>query len=143
MTVVPLPDTPLNFADAIGVAFALSDCYVFTQAALLLDSDLRCFDLAVFPDTGDRPWRSRLDTGAAIGDLVGAAYASAARSMVAITVGVVDGEVLYESDLAHYRATSVLARLCGLQLLDWIVTDGDLLRSYAEITGRGWAPSLQ
>lgn len=138
MTAVPVPDSPLAFDDVVGIALALSDSYVFVQAALLLDESHRCLDLVTFTGPRDKPWHTYLDARDVSADLIGAALRASSPALVAITVGAVDREVLHEADLEHFRAIALLARTCGLHLMDWLVTDGDLVRSFAELTGRGW-----
>ncbi len=138
MTAVPVPDWPIRPADAVGIALELCEHHLFLQSAILLDDDLLCRDIITLSSVADTPWHSHLDARTITTGLLNAAFRPSTRSMVAITIGVVDTDVLYEGDLQHYRATSALADVCGVRLLDWIVTDGDVVRSYADITGIGW-----
>ncbi len=139
MTAVPLPDSPIQPADAIGIALELCEHYLFVQSAILLDEDLYCRDVITMASTADTPWHSHLDARTITTRLLSSAFQPSTCAVVAITVGVVDSEVLYEADLEHYRATMSLAGACGIKLLDWLATDGDIVRSYAEITGVGWS----
>ena len=139
MAAVPLPDSPIRPADAVGIALELCEHHLFLQSAMLLDENLFCRDVISVRSTGDTPWHSHLDARTITTRLLSSAFRPSTSAMVAITVGVVDTDVIYEADLEHYRATTALTGACGIRLLDWIVTDGDVVRSYAEITGIGWA----
>jgi len=128
MSIIPIPNTISGFRDALGIALELSEEFAFAQAAAVVDPSHRCVDFAVFTDVGDGlvPSLAWLSTRAG-------GY-SPNCSVVLFSVRSVDGLVIAEMDLAEYRfAAGTISRM-GARLLDWIETDGEMVRSYAYLT---------
>ncbi|MEM9653082.1 MAG: hypothetical protein AAGA65_13360 [Actinomycetota bacterium] len=58
----------------------------------------------------------------------------AVRGVVLFTVGPVEPDLIREADLRLFRQAGWILGVAGADLLDWIETDGDVVRSYASVT---------
>jgi hypothetical protein len=137
MSIAPQPVSITSFGDALGLAMALADEYAFANAAALIDDDGGLVDLAIAEGIGTtiEPLIQWIITRSA-GD-AGEARDSAALGPVAVvmlSVRPYEVDLVREEDLRLYRLATWSAAAAGLHLLDWIETDGDLFRSYANVT---------
>ena len=128
MSIIPIPTTISSFRDALGIALELSDEFAFAQAAAVVDPSDRCVDFAVFTEVGDGlvPSLGWLSTRAS-------GHPPLSR-VVLYSVRSVDGLIIAEIDLAEYRFAAVTIGRMGANLVDWIETDGEMVRSYAYLT---------
>ncbi len=137
MSIVPVPESIMSFRDALGLALELSDEFAFAHAAVVLSPTRACVDFRVFTAIVDNPsevlgWLSHRFHR----------YVSPALVLL-ISVRSVDGWSVYERDLTDFRfARNTIAELGGL-LLDWIETDGDLVRSFAHLVNPNTAWSVE
>lgn len=137
MSIVPVPDSIGSFRDALGLALELSDEFAFAHAAVVLNPDRRCVDFGVFTSIVDNlsevlSWLSsqfelRVDSA----------------QVLLISVRSVDGWSIYERDLSNFRLARTTIAECGGLLIDWIETDGELVRSYAHVVNPNTAWSLE
>lgn len=136
MSIVPLPHSIHSFRDALGLALELSDEFAFAHAALVLTPDRRCVDFEVFTAIGDNlsevlSWLSgRVER-----------YVDSALVLL-ISIRSVDGCSIYEQDLSNFRLARTTISGYGGSLLDWIETDGELVRSYAYLVNPNTAWSM-
>ena len=122
------PDHPATvscFRDAVGLALQLSEDYAYAQVAVLLDDDGTGLDRRVFDGVGVGlmpvlAWC--LSTAAGIGRPI---------DVLLLTARSIEPGVVREQDLAHYRRAERTLTGANLGLLDWIETDGELVRSFA------------
>lgn len=137
MSIVPLPHSINSFRDALGLAFELSDEFAFAHAALVLGPDRRCIDFEIFTAIGDNlsevlSWlSSRVETSLD------------PALVLLISVRSVDGWSIYEQDLSDFRFARSTISGYGGTLLDWIETDGELVRSYAYLVNPNTAWSVE
>jgi hypothetical protein len=124
-----------SFRDAVGFAMELTDRYAFVNAAVLLAGDGRPVDLAVVEGIAGSiepvvAWAAGVDH-----------WATPARSSLLISVRPVSPDIVCEADIGRYRRARWSLAGAGCRLLDWVETDGDLIRSYAYLTdpARAWA----
>lgn len=124
-----------SFRDAIGFALELADRYAFVAAAVLLGPNGQPIDLAVAEGLGSSiepvvAWAAGIDGWGAV-----------PRRSLLISVRPFDPEVIREADLRRYRQARWSLAGAGCHLVDWIETDGDLVRSYAYVTcpAEAWA----
>lgn len=123
------PSTIVDFRDALGLAMALADEYAFANAVTLLDSDGAIVDLAIVHGVGYtiEPLLSWATAAAA------ATQGRGPVAAVLLSVRPHEVGVVREEDLWRYRRGCWTMAAAGLELLDWIETDGDLYRSFANI----------
>lgn len=122
------PDHPATvscFRDAVGLALQLSEDYAYAQVAVLLDENGIQLDRRVFDAVGVGlmpvlAWC--LSTAAGLGRPV---------DVLLLTARSIEPSVVREQDLAHYRRAERTLTGANLGLLDWIETDGELVRSFA------------
>ena len=128
MSIAPQPVSITSFRDALGLAMALADEYAFASAAALIDDDGGLVDLAIAEGIGTtiEPLIQWVTTRDAAAD-----YPVAA---VLLSVRPYEVDLVREEDLRLYRLATWSVASAGLHLLDWIETDGDLFRSYANVT---------
>ncbi len=124
-----------TFRDALGFAMEFGTIHRWASAALVLDRNKRPSDIVVADgDAGALEavisWASALTPGPGRPWLVLAVSARPMRP-----------EVVAEADLRRYRQARWTLGLAGRDLIDWIETDGDLVRSYAYLTcpATAWA----
>ncbi len=130
------PVSPVrSFRDAVGFALELADRYAFVAAAALLDADGVPVDVAVVEGLGSPiepvvAWAAGAD-----------GWRSAPRRTLLISIRPFDPGVVAEDDLRRYRQARWSLGRAGCHLIDWIETDGDLVRSYAYLTcpAEAWA----
>ena len=53
------------------------------------------------------------------------------RNVILFTARTLDWQVVAERDLAEYRFAATIVNRLELDLVDWIETDGEIVRSYA------------
>ena len=135
MSIVPLPDEILSFRDALGLAFELSDEFAFAYAVVVTDRRRRSIDFHIERRVGHNitsvlGWLSQRF-----------AHYPAKPCVVLISVRSVDPLSVFESDLADYRFARWTVQRLGADLLDWIETDGELVRSYSYLVNptTAWA----
>ncbi len=151
--------TVVTFRDALGLAMLLADEYAFVNAAAVLDRSGAVTALGVVDGVGQSiellvGWcRARADGSELHGPRpnAGASQASMTRrrpsagapsagapsagaNVLLVTVRPHDQDVISEYDLALFRRARWSLAEAGLDLSDWIETDGDLFRSYAYVT---------
>ena len=127
MSIVPVPESIRSFRDALGLALELSDEFAFAHAAVVLSCERRCLDLGVFTAIDDN-----------LPELLGwlserFQRQPQAETVLLISVRSVDAWLVYERDLGNYRFARATITEFGGRLLDWIETDGELVRSYAHL----------
>lgn len=137
MAIVPVPFTISSFRDALGLAFELSDEFAFAQAAVLIDRQRRCVDFGVFTEVGQGltpalGWLSRRVDH----------HRPSLRALF-ISVRSVNGLIVAEHDLAEFRFAVHTAAQMGVSVIDWLETDGELVRSYAYLTNPNTVWSMQ
>ena len=136
MSIAPQPVSITSFRDALGLAMALADEYAFASAAALVDRPGNMVDLAIAEGIGTtiEPLTRWI---ASSGHSPGADGPVAA---VLLSVRPYEVDLVREEDLRLYRHAVWTVATAGLHLLDWIETDGDLFRSYANVTcpARAW-----
>lgn len=125
MPIVPVPSTVAEFRDALGLAFELSDEFAFAQAVVTTDHLHRCIDFAVFTEIGD----GLAPTLNWLSDRIG--HRPRPRRVLLISIRSIDGIIVAERDLAEFRFAQQAVDRLGARLIDWIETDGELVRSYA------------
>ena len=123
-----LPPPICTFRDALGFAMTLADDYAFANAAVLLAGDGRPIDLAVTEGIGATiepivAWAAGIDH-----------WAGRPRSTLVVSIRPYEPEAIREHDLHLYRRARWALGRAGCDLIDWIETDGDLVRSYAYLT---------
>ncbi len=137
MSIVPVPDSIRSFRDALGLALELNDEFAFAHAAVVLSPDRRCVDFGVFTAVGH-------NLSATLGWLSCRFERSSDRALVLlISVRSIDGRSIYERDLSDFRFARATISEFGGSLLDWIETDGELVRSYAQLVNPNTAWSMQ
>lgn len=133
----PGPGRVETFRDALGLALELADRYSLVDAAALLDPAGRTIEMAV---------ASGLEGAGSIEPVV--AWAAGAggwsgppQGVLIVSVRALDPDIVSEADLRRYRHAGWSLAGAGRRLLDWIETDGDLVRSYASLTcpAEAWA----
>lgn len=137
MSIVPVPDSIRSFRDALGLALELGDEFAFAHAALVLSADRRCVDFEVFTSIVDNlskvlSWLSDRFERRTDSSLV-----------LLISIRSVDGWSIYEHDLSDFRFARATISGFGGHLLDWIETDGELVRSYAYVVNPNTAWSVE
>ncbi len=136
MSIVPVPESICSFRDALGLALELSDEFAFAHTAVILSSDRRCIDFRVFTAVVDNlsdvlEWLATRPQDSADSPLV-----------LLISVRSVDRSI-YEHDLSTFRLARTRVSALGAMLLDWIETDGELVRSYAHLVNPSTAWSIE
>lgn len=146
MTMIVPPDTIREFADVRALVDGIAREYAAANAAVILDPDSRVLDLAVTAGVGKPAeplirWatQSPFDPGlpgAPVmpwwpGDGNGPGWQPDA--LLVLSVGAFDPDLIREGDLERYRRARRSAAMVGLRLLDWIETDGEGFRSYADL----------
>ncbi len=116
------------YRDAVGFALELADHHAFVSAIALLDATGRTIDLAVAEGLGTTidpvvAWATGR-TG----------WAGSPTAALAVSVQPFAPEIIREVDLRRYRRANWSLAGAGCRLIDWIETDGDLVRSYAYLT---------
>jgi hypothetical protein len=122
------PDHPATvscFRDAVGIALQLSEEYAYAQVAVLLDGDGSPLDRRVFDAVGVGlmpvlAWC--LSTAADLDPPI---------DVLLLTARSIEPALVREQDLAQYRRAERTLTGANLGLLDWIETDGELVRSFA------------
>lgn len=137
MSIVPVPESICSFRDALGLALELSDEFAFAHAVVVLSPDRRCVDFRVFTAIVDN-----------VSEVLGwVSYRLERRTTPAlvmlISVRSVDGWSIYERDLSNFRLARKKISDLGATLIDWIETDGELVRSYAYIVNPNTAWSIE
>ena len=122
-----------TFRDALGLAMQLADEYAFVNAAALVGGDAQVLDLAVAEGIG-RSVGPLVDWLVASPAWPSPALRARATGVLLVTVRPFEAEVVREADLRCYRRCRWSLAMAGNPLLDWIETDGDLVRSYAYTT---------
>jgi hypothetical protein len=117
-----------SFRDATGFALELADRYAFVSAAVLLGPGGTPIDIATAEgiDAGIEPvvaWAAGID-----------GWRPPPLVALVISVRSVDPDVVREADIRRYRQARWSRGSAGCHLVDWIETDGDLVRSYAYLT---------
>lgn len=121
----PHPVTVPSFRDAVGLALELGDEYAFAFVAVLLDEHRRQLDRRVFDVVGVGL------TSVLAWCLSQAAGLRQPVNVLLLTVRSVEPDVVREHDLAQYRRAERTLTGTTAGLLDWIETDGELIRSFA------------
>jgi len=137
MSIVPMPDSIHSFRDALGLALELSDEFAFAHAALVLSPDRRCVDFEIFTAIVDNLAELLGWLSSCFEQKVDAAL------VLLISVRSVDGWSIYERDLSNFRFARTTVSGYGGSLLDWIETDGELVRSYAYLVNPNTAWSVE
>lgn len=127
MSIVPIPSAVTSFRDALGIALELSEEFAYTQAVVVIDDAGRCIDFNLFGRIGQGlmtmlSWISSRSSAYPPGS-----------GVVLISVRSVDGPIIWEQDIADYRFARQALQRVGVSVVDWIETDGELVRSYAYI----------
>ena len=137
MSIVPVPDLIRSFRDALGLALELSDEFAFAHAALVLSPDRRCVDFEVFT--------SIVENLSEILGWLSCRFESHADSAFVLLISIrsVDGWSIYERDLSDFRFARATISGFGGHLVDWIETDGELVRSYAYLVNPNTAWSVE
>lgn len=116
------------YRDAVGLALELADRHAFASAIALLDANGRRIDLAVARGLGPSlepvvAWaRGR------------AGWSGSPTGALAVSVQPLAPGVIREVDLHRFRQANWSLAAAGCRLVDWIETDGDVVRSYAYLT---------
>jgi hypothetical protein len=126
-------DQPLvikGFADAVGAAMGIQDRFGHGHGAAMLDDDGVVLDLTLF--TADE---HTVDTA------LGWAYCFVlnhphARRLVLLSAVRDSVRTPNEDDLAVLRRARAEFAHCGVEIVDWIQSDGDDIRSIAFTTDR-------
>ena len=129
-----------GFRDALGLAMQLADEYAFISAGVMLDGTGHVIDVVSTQGIGRPvgPLVGRVCT--ALGgpkqppDVGAGQRPGATTAVVLLTVRPFDADVIREADLNLFRQARWAIEVAGVELLDWIETDGDLFRSYAYVT---------
>lgn len=137
MSIVPVPDSIRSFRDALGLALELSDEFAFAHAAVVLSPNRRCVAFKVFTAIVDNlsevlSWLTHRFDGPLAPSVV-----------LLISIRSVDGWSIYERDLSDFRFARATIAGYGGSLLDWIETDGELVRSYAYLVNPNTAWSVE
>lgn len=134
-----------TFRDALGLAMGLADDYAFVNAAILLDRRRLVRGVTMAEGIGQSiaplVARIRARHGAhRFGGAAGAVTPDSVTAAVFISVRPFEVDIVRESDLERFRRARWAMVDVGVDLIDWIETDGDLFRSYAYVTcpGRAW-----
>lgn len=116
----------LTFRDALGLAMSLADDHAFVHAAVCLDPHHAIIGMPQSEGLGRSP-----------GPLIAAVCDQSPGSVAAVVLATVrpfEPDVVREADLQLFRRSRWALAEVGIDLLDWIETDGDLFRSYAYVT---------
>lgn len=126
----------VTFRDALGLAMGFADDFAFVNAALLLSADATIQRVIMTEGIGQSisPIVERLSGRAGTGRLTNPAIQAPVVAAVLISVRPFEMDIIRESDLALFRRASWALIGIGIDLMDWIETDGDLFRSYAYVT---------
>ncbi len=129
-----------SFRDAIGAALELADDHPMAGAAVLLGSGGERIDAAVARGLDASieavvAWAAAVDGWARSGPTD-----RRPLGVLLISIRSFDPDVVREADLRRYRQCGWTLARAGHRLLDWIETDGDVVRSYAHLTSpdRAW-----
>ncbi len=135
MPIVPVPSTVSSFRDALGLALELSDEFAFAHAVLVTDHNGCCVDFGVLTRFGE----GLIPVLGWLSDRV--ERQNNPRNVILFTARTLDWHVVAERDLAEYRFAATIVNRLGLHLVDWIETDGEIVRSYAYLANpnTGWA----
>ncbi len=137
MSIVPVPQSITSFRDALGLALELSDEFAYAHAVVILAPDRRCVELQLFTGIVDN-----------LGVMLGWLSSRLVRGyapvpVLLISVRSVDGWSVYERDLNDFRFARATIGELGGELVDWLETDGELVRSFAHLVDPGSAWSTQ
>lgn len=151
---IPGQDSVATFRDAVGLAMAIADEYAFANVAALISGGQQ---------HGSPPPGTVLDSivaegiGGTIQPLVAWAAAASQRQpahgrsrpgeptppidVLLLSIRPYEVDIVRERDLRLFRQARWATAAAGLNLVDWIETDGDLFRSYAYVTcpAEAWA----
>lgn len=129
-----------SFRDAIGAALELADDHPLASVAVLLEPDGERVDVAIARGLDASieavvAWAAAVDGWAGSGRL-----ARRPLGVLLISIRSFDPDVIREADLRRFRQAGWTMARAGHRLVDWIETDGDLVRSYAHVTSpdRAW-----
>lgn len=121
-----------GFFDAAALAIELHDLFGTYATAVGLGADGTVLDLTVFTD--DRAsFDAALDWAHCL--VVGDARI---QRIVLMSSTAADLDVLAETDLDDYRAARDTFRTWDVEILDWLQTDGDTVRSMRLSEGGEW-----
>ena len=125
---IPIPGTIISFRDAVGVAMELADEFAFANAAAILDERGHLLDMAVVEGIGRTiepvvEWATGID-----------GWHTRINRILLISIRPYEVDIVREADLRLYRRAGWAISAAGARLIDWIETDGDLVRSYAYVT---------
>jgi len=121
-----------GFLDAAALALELHDLFGRYATAVGLSADGTVYDLTVFTD--DRAsFDAALDWAhcLVVGD-------PRVTRLVLMSSTASDLEILAEIDLDDYRAARDTFRTWDVEILDWLQTDGDTVRSMCLSEGGDW-----
>jgi hypothetical protein len=118
-----------SFSQSLGVLLGVQRRFGFAQAVMLLDADSRVVDGVALTD----PHRPTPDDAVESGIVIGSTHDVVQRALL-LSAGV-DGVVdLAEADLRRWRRYVDEFAAAGLELVDWLASDGQHIRSFAITT---------
>jgi hypothetical protein len=124
-----------SFSQSLGVLFGVQRRFGAAHAVMLLDADSRVVDGIALTDLEPTP-----DNAVESAIVIGSTYEVVRRALLlsAGTDGVVD---LTEADLDRWRRYINDFAAAGVELVDWLATDGRHIRSFAITTdaASAWA----
>jgi hypothetical protein len=124
-----------SFSQSLGVLLGVQRRFGFAHAVMLLDADCRVVDGLALTGPAPAP-----DDAVESAIVIGATYDVVRRALL-VSAGV-DGVVdLSEADLDRWRRYVDDFAAAGVELVDWLASDGQHVRSFAITTdaASAWA----
>lgn len=125
-----------SFSDALAALLGLERRFGQMHAVMLLDTDGRVIDAVAL--TAPRS----LDEAVSLGTTLAGGHDRVRRALL-LSGGAASVEQIVEAEIERWRRFRDLFSDVGVELVDWLASDGDNIRSYA-ITDEGevaWSPA--
>jgi hypothetical protein len=114
-----------SFSESLGVLLGVQQRFGEVHAVILLDADSRVVDGFAFTDLRPGP-----DDAVEMGIAVGSANDVVRRALV-LSGGLGSVVPIEEADLERWRGYVSAFAAIGVELVDWLASDGEHVRSYA------------
>jgi hypothetical protein len=124
-----------SFSQSLEVLLGIEHRFRRVHAVMLLDADSRVVDGFAFTSR-----HATAEQAAEAGLVVGTSHGVIRRALL-LSAGVAPVVVVEEADLQLWRDFVDDFAAVGIELLDWLASDGDNIRSFAITTdaARAWA----
>lgn len=114
-----------SFSESLGVLLGVEQRFGEVHAVILLDVDSRVVDGFAFTDPQPAP-----DEAVSTGIAVGTAHDVVRRALI-LSGGLDSVMSIEEANLERWRRYVADFAAVGIELVDWLASDGEHIRSYA------------